>query len=275
MDGKLRHRRRPAAVLLFVLLCAAPPCAEAQQFVCRPIVRGDTVSRLALQLTGNARAAYTHAFQIRDPARQMFVPKSQYRRPLRTQWEACVATEPVDAPLASAPNVASWAAGARPAPAVIPAALTLPSAPPLPGPSDRSPPSVALIATIGSAVVAMLLIGAGFSGSLTPHPIPADLQRAGEEFVVAFARPLIDSSSSVPPIQARLRFNPHAQQLEISIAPGNGRRYPNLVDHKRNVEYDVKRVMRIVGTHVVVSDRLRATGRWVVVPIRESLTGGK
>ena len=40
------------------------------------------------------------------------------------------------------------------------------------------------------------------------------------------------------------------------------------MDHKRNVEYDVKRVMRVVGTHVVVSGRLRAAGRWVVVPIR-------
>ena len=53
-----------------------------------------------------------------------------------------------------------------------------------------------LIVTIGSVVVAMLLIGAAFGGSLTPCPIPAVLQRAGEEFVVAFARPLIDSSSS-------------------------------------------------------------------------------
>ena len=89
MDGKLRNRRRPAAGLLLLLLSAAPPCAEAQQFVGRLIARGDTVFRLARQLTGNAQAAYTHAFQIRDPARQMFVPKSTYRRPLRTQWEAC------------------------------------------------------------------------------------------------------------------------------------------------------------------------------------------
>ena len=144
----------------------------------------------------------------------------------------------------------------------------MPSAPPLPAPSDGSPPGVVLIATIGSVVVAMLLIGAAFGGSLTPCPIPAELQRAGEEFVVAFARPLIDSSSSDPPIQARLRFSQHAQELEISIAPGAGRKYPNLVDHKRNVEYDVERVMRVVGTHVVVSGRLRAAGRWVVVPIQ-------
>jgi hypothetical protein len=94
------------------------------------------------------------------------------------------------------------------------------------------------------------------------------MQRAGEQFVMAFARPLIDASSSAPPIEARLRFIRHAQRLEISIAPGAGRRYPNLVDHKRNMEYDVNRVMRSLGNHFVVSDDLRAAGKWVVVPIR-------
>ena len=95
-----------------------------------------------------------------------------------------------------------------------------------------------------------------------------DMQRAGDQFVIAFARPLIDSSSKASPIQVRLRFVRRAQQLEISIAPGPGRRYPNLIDHKKNVEYDVNRVMRVLGNHFVVSDRLRAVGKWVVVPIR-------
>ncbi|HET9371684.1 MAG TPA: hypothetical protein VFO19_15590 [Vicinamibacterales bacterium] len=102
---------------------------------------------------------------------------------------------------------------------------------------------------------------------LAPRPVPAALRRAGEDFVNAFAQPLVDSSSAAPPIRTRLRFIRQGQ-LEISIAPGAGRRYPNLVDHKRNVEYDVRRVMRIVGAHVVVSDRLRASGKWVRVRIR-------
>jgi hypothetical protein len=275
MDGRLRTRRLPAAVLL--LLCVAPPCAEAQQFVCWPIVRGDTVSRLARQLTGNPGAVYTHAFQIRDPARQMFVPKSQYRRrPLSTQWEACVATGPVNVPLASAPVVASAASPVvPPEPTIIstPLAITstplaVTSAPTVLAPANGSPDGFVFTAMIGSGVVLILVICAAVGGSLTPRPIPGVLQRAGEEFVVAFARPLVDSSSSVPPIQARMRFIHHAQQLEISIAPGAGRRYPNLVDHRKNVEYDVNRVMRGLGTHVVVGDRLRAAGKWVVVPIR-------
>ena len=68
--------------------------------------------------------------------------------------------------------------------------------------------------------------------------------------------------------QRGIRLTELAQRLEISIAPGAGRRYPNLADHKRNVEYDVNRVMRLLGNHFVVSDRLRAAGKWVVVPIR-------
>ena len=98
--------------------------------------------------------------------------------------------------------------------------------------------------------------------------IRARIQRAGEQFVIAFARPLIDPSSSAPPIQVQLRFIRRVQQLEICIAPGAGRRYPNLVDHKSNVEYDVDRVMRALGNQFVMSDRLRAAGKWVVVPIR-------
>lgn len=282
MDGALRNRRLPAVVVL--LLFAAAPCAEAQQFVCYTIVRGDTPSRLARQLTGDAAAVYTHVFQIRDPARQMFVPKSQYRRGLSTHWQACVAIGPVKSmPLAYAPVVALAAPAVAPAgPAITSAPLAITPARPAntsaPLPFTSPPPALAalegsqddfvFIAKIGSAVLLILFISAAVGDSLAPRPIPPVMQRAGEEFVIAFARPLIDSSSSVSPIQARLQFIRRAQQLEISIAPGAGRRYPNLVDHKRNVEYDVDRVMRVLGTHFVVSDRLRAAGRWVVVPIR-------
>ena len=281
MDGTLRNRRLPTVVLL--LLCAAPPSVEAQQFVCWPIVRGDTPSRLARQLTGNPAAVYSLAFQIRDPARQMFVPKSQYRRGLSPQWQACVAIGPVRSmPLAYAPVVASAVPAVAPAepaitstPLLISSApLAVTSAPPALASSDGSQDDFVLVAKIGSAVLLvlglllMLWICAAVGRSLTPRPIPPVMQRAGEVFVVAFSRPLIDSSSSGPPIQSRLRFIRRAQQLEISIAPGAGRRYPNLVDHRRNVEYDVNRVMRVLGTHFVVSDRLRAAGKWVVVPIR-------
>jgi len=241
MNVTLRNRRVLTVVLL--LFCAAP-CAEAQNFVCWPIARGDTASGLALRLTGDADRAYSDAFQIRDPSRRMFVPKSHYQR-LSTDWQVCVATRAVKSQLLA------------PAPAA--AAVT---------PAERSPDDVTFALKIALAVLSILLTGLAAAGYAAARSIPPVMQRAGEEFVSAFARPLIDPSSSVPPIAVRLRFVRHAQQLEISIAPGEGRRYPNLVDHKRNVEYDVNRVMRLLGSHFVVSDRLRAAGKWVVVRIR-------
>jgi hypothetical protein len=266
MPGTLCNRRLPALVLL--LLCAAPLLAEAQQFVCSPIRRGDTASRLARRLTGNSAAAYSVAFQVRDPARQLFVPKSQYVR-LSTHWEACVAIEPVTStPLPYAPVVASDLPAIAPAgPAMTPAPLAIASARPAPALSVRSGDDFVFMAKMASAALFVLLIYAAVDWR-TPAPIPPLMQRAGEQFVIAFARPLVDPSSSVAPIQARLRFIRRAQQLEICIAPGAGRRYPNLVDHKRNVEYDVHRVMRVLGNQFVVSDRLRASGKWVIVPIR-------
>ena len=240
MNGTPCNRRLATVALL--LVCAVPPCAAAQEFVCWPIARGDTAPRLAHRLTGNPSAAYTDAFQIRDPARRLFVPKSQYRN-LKAGWQACVASTPLKSPPAAfAPEVAPVAA------AIVP-----------------KEPAITLWIV---ASFLLVMICTAVAALLAPHPIPPPLQRAGDAFVNAFARPLVDPGSNGPPIQTRLRFVRRKQQLEIAIAPGPGRRYPNLVDHKRNVEYDVTRVMGLLGHRLVVSDRLRAAGKWVVVPIR-------
>ena len=253
MNGTLRNCR--LATVAFLLVCAVPPSAAAQEFVCWPIARGDTAPRLAHRLTGNSAAAYTAAFQIRDPARRMFVPKSQYRN-LKAGWQACVANTARPVPSAIVPE----------APAITSAPLKR-TAEPVPLSWARWP-SDAVLAAWTAASFLFIVICTAVAVSLAPNPIPPPLQHAGDAFVNAFARPLVDPGSNGPPIQTRLRFIRRKQQLEISIAPGHGRRYPNLADHKRNVEYDVHRVMRLLGTHFVVSDRLRATGRWVVVPIR-------
>jgi hypothetical protein len=263
----LRNRRLPAVVLLF--LCVSPPCAQAQQFVCWPIQQGDTASELSRRLTGDTAAVYSHAFQIRDPVRKMFVPKSRYQR-LSTDWQACVATGPVKGtPPAYAPVVALGASGNVPEePAITSRPLAVASAS-LAGPSGSgSRLDTAFAAKAGGAVLVVLAISAAAARSVRRRPIPPLMQRAGEQFVAAFERPLVDASSRVPPIRTRMRFVRRRQQLEIAIAPGPGRRYPNLADHKRNVEYDVTRVMRLLGTRFVVGDRLRTAGKWVVVPIR-------
>ena len=104
----------------------------------------------------------------------------------------------------------------------------------------------------------------------TPQPIPADLQGFGDTFVQAFGLPLIHDRSSGAPIRARLRFVPHGRELEILIAPNDGKTYPNLSDHKKNLEYDVDRVLHVVGDRQFVSGQLRAEGPWVVIPIRRT-----
>ena len=266
-SARLRALRLPAVALL--ILCVLPPRADAQQFVCRPIADGDTASSLARRLTGKAEAAYGHAFQIRDPARRMFVPKSQYRR-LQSDWQVCVARGQVGkTPAASAPEVevAAWTM-VREEPTIAPAPQAIDPPPPVALAAANLTPSDRLNAVaIGAGVLSLLLLTA-VAGSLTSRSMPPAVRSAGENFVTAFARPLVDPSSATPPIQTRLRYLRRKQQLEISIAPGAGRRYPNLADHKKNVEYDVDRVLRVLGNYVLSSPP-RAIGKWVVVRISE------
>jgi len=268
MQGMLRSIRLPV-VLLF--LCT-PARVDAQQFVCWPIAAGDTAASLARRLTGNASAAYGLAFQIRDPARQMFVPKSHYQR-LQSDWQACVAPGPApNTPIVRAPVVEMAAASTAPDDSMVAATpMTFTSAPPAAVATVTRPPGAIPIAhvplgqTIGAALV-MIIFMAAAAGSLAPRLLPPDARRDGENFVAVFARPLIDPGSSGPPIETRLRFRRRQQQLEISIAPSAGRRYPNLADHKKNVEYDIDRVLGVLGNYVQ-SKPPRANGKWIVVTI--------
>jgi hypothetical protein len=235
--------RVAAFALAAVIVIAAPIAGYGQQFVCWPIERGDTASRLAIRHTGTLGTLYTDWFQIRDPSRRTFVPKSQYQR-LSTRWQACVARELI--PRQSDPLA------------------------PSPPPQHASPYDMTLMWRVGVAVTVALFACSMVVKYVPDRAIPPDMQHAGEEFVKAFARPLFDEGARVAPIRARLRFARHAEQLEVCLAPNGGRRYPNLSDHKRNVEYDVQRVARLLGSHVVVSAAPRAEGKWVVVAIRRA-----
>ena len=81
--------------LPFVLtLAAGPPAAFAQPRVCYAVQRGDTASRLAQRITGDARNKYQPWFQIVD-ASMRSVPQSQYDR-IRPGWRACILEERVE-----------------------------------------------------------------------------------------------------------------------------------------------------------------------------------
>jgi hypothetical protein len=114
-------------------------------------------------------------------------------------------------------------------------------------------------------VVAIALIGSGLHDLLRDRS--AMLTRFGERFVREFDRPLVRVRPREPGIEARLRVRPHRAQVEVLLAPRGGRPYPNLVDHKQNVEYDVERVLRVLEDQRFVHGPLYAQGRWVVVPL--------
>ena len=264
MDRTLRPLRLPAVALF--LLCTLPSRVDAQQFVCWPIAAGETVSDLARRLTGNPAAAYGLAFQIRDPARQMFVPKSHYQR-LQSDWQACVSQGPItNTPIAYAPIVEMAAAAppvldqpiASPRPALASAQLVL---------SRRAQTPIYFQAAGITGAALLLIVLVSVALTVVPLHMPPTVRRDAENFVTVFARPLIDESSPIPPIQSRFRFRRRTQQLEISIAPGPGHRYPNLADHKKNVEYDVERVLGVLG-NCSLAKPPHASGRWVVVTVQ-------
>jgi hypothetical protein len=87
-------------------------------------------------------------------------------------------------------------------------------------------------------------------------------------FIQEFERPLIGPDVSARPIQSRLRFAPHCSRLDILIAPGAGHLYPNLTDHKHNLEYDLKRVLHVLRDQPFVHGRPYMDGTWVVLPFQ-------
>jgi len=113
-------------------------------------------------------------------------------------------------------------------------------------------------------VLAIALIGSGLRDYVRIRT--AALQGFGERFVQEFARPLVRMRRE-PAIEARLRVRPHRARVEVLLAPRGGRNYPNLVDHKQNVEYDVERVLRVLKDQRFEHGPLYAQGRWVVVPL--------
>jgi hypothetical protein len=85
-------------------------------------------------------------------------------------------------------------------------------------------------------------------------------------FVNNFERGLVTDGVGAHPVHARMRCVPGKRRLEILLAPAAGRRYPNLADHRRNLEYDVKRIAHRLGHQAFVPCPPRAEGQWVVIP---------
>ena len=288
----LRRMTRMAgcALPIFMLLAVAPTAAFSESLVCHSIRRGESAPQVARRITGDSRNAYQTWFQIRN-ASSRFVPKSQYNR-IRAGWQACVlkpivqrASAKVDdlivateRPDASPATMASVFSEALPASAAVvePAVLLTREA----GEARQGPQSVAfeIMRALAGRDFTVVWLGAAMVVPWVGWRILDDhlvrkktrtivMQHFATRFVQEFERPLV-SSDAQRPLRSRVRYSARRGRLDILLAPGQGRRYPNLSDHKKNLEYDVARVVRALADESFVNGAPYTQAGWVVVPFQ-------
>ncbi len=261
-DSRLVRTLSGFGLMAVVTLTAVPQSAFAETSICHPIRGGETATQLARRLTGDGRNKYQPWFQIMD-ASSRFIPKSQYDR-IHRGWRACIVKE---------------AATQSP---VQPVAQRETDALPV-VPSGRAQPTVATAIPSASGVdggldLTLVWLGAAVALPLFGWKIADDyaarrktvllvMRHFAHRFVREFERPLIQQPEE-PPLRARLRLSPARRRVDIMLAPGAGRRYPNLSDHRKNVEYDVGRIVRLLADDSFVRDPLYTHAEWVVVPFR-------
>jgi hypothetical protein len=266
------------ALPIVLMLALTPTAAFAQSLVCAAIRRGDTASHLAHRLTGDGRNSYQPWFQIMAPSGR-FVPKSQYDR-LHPGWRACLVRRAIDRRPPNGNRVEAVAA------AEATEAIEVPDAPEalaayaaVDTAGDGPQPMASDVGTIGRVDLTVLWLGAAvavpwFGWRILDEYLARRrtasiiMRHFADRFVREFERPLIQQDAAEHPVRVRLRHRRFGRRFDILLAPGTGRRYPNLSDHKRNVEYDVVRVLQVLADDSLVNGPLRAHAEWIVVPFQ-------
>jgi hypothetical protein len=265
---------RHALPIVMLALTVAP--SFAQSLVCHPIRRGESAGQAARRVTGNSQTMYSASFQIMN-ASSRFVPKSQYDRRLPAGSRACVIERPARMTVArrrSAPP-AAFQTTAAPVPAAPPTAVAGPE------PVAHFRVSAQPAASVAPGPIARVNLGAVWLGAAIVVPWVAfrivsghavrrkaasvRRQQFADRFIAEFERPLVLHDGTGPPVQTRVR-RARRGRFDVLLAPGQGRRYPNLTDHKRNVEYDVDRVVSALADPAFAHGPLHAEAEWVVVP---------
>src|SRR5262249_9225247 len=225
---------------------------------------------VARRLTGRADSRHEAWFRIIDRAKSRVVPKTAYDRIL-TGWLVCVPAARLAPP-----------SGARPIDTIRPSDSRTPF--PEPQPIREPQPMAGMSAPHVDPLeleVALLVLGPALFGAAIGLSWPMlerflrnrrsrsrEVRDFGGLFVRDFERPLVIDGVIARPIRARLRWVSLQRRLDILLAPAPGRRYPNLDDHKPNVEYDGDRIAHPLRHHPFVRQPLRAEGPWVVVPFQ-------
>jgi hypothetical protein len=250
--------RRALPILL--ILTAGPQSASAQPIssaelkVCYPLQPGETATAAAQRLTGDAWNRRQAWFQIVDTTTLTVRRKADYGH-VFPGWLACLPREMVKgAPEAyevTATPVATQAYSAN--------------AQAEEGPGfDPSP-----ILVVSSCLLIALLAGLGARRDFkNARANEGRLKQLGNRFIREFERPLFRVPSADLPIRSQLRMAPHRGQLKVLIAPNGRRTYPNLSDHRKNLEYDIERILRLLGNELAISGKPYARGPWVVIPFQ-------
>jgi hypothetical protein len=265
------------ALPMIMLLAGTSTAAFSESLDCHSIRRGESAAQVARRITGDSRDAYQTWFQIRN-ASSRFVPKSQYNS-IRAGWQACLLKPIVQRASAKvedvAPSVLSEALPMASAP-VAPAALV--TREPDDGSTSLQSAAFEILRAIGGLDFPMVWLGAAMvvpwvgwrfmDGYLVRKKTRTIvMQHFATRFVQEFERPLRLSEADRP-VRSRVRYSARRGRLDILLAPGRERRYPNLSDHKKNMEYDVARIVRTLADRSFVNGPLYTQAGWVVVPFQ-------
>jgi hypothetical protein len=102
-----------------------------------------------------------------------------------------------------------------------------------------------------------------------------EMRRFAEAFIREFERPLRQSPFLESPIRTCIRASPGRGHLNVWLAPGRGRRYPNLSDHRANLTYDVTRVLTTLNEQPFTCGAISTRGEWVVIPFQHQPRSGR
>ena len=237
------------------MLEALPTDAFAQSPVCHAIRRGESATQAARRMTGNGQNAYQRV--VPDHERLVEVRSQVAIRPyscrlagLRHQpaIRACLRTR-ITSKSRSRRRIRSSqrlrcsrstrGADARPR-APTPA---MDRSSPSPTSFEGSGVSISRCCGLCAAMVVPWLGWRIVDDYLARRKTASIIVRYFvHRFVDEFERPLVRYDVGERPVRSRLRCGARLRRFDILLAPGEGRRYPNLSDHKKNVEYDVARV---------------------------------
>jgi hypothetical protein len=212
-----------------------------------------------------------------DPSSRV-VPKSQYDR-IRPGWRACIVKEAIERvppatqfqerEVADVPAVPVGSPEPTSAVALHPISGVAWSLPNRAADALRAIDGVDLTwVWLGGAVILPLFAWKIVDGYASRRrSVSIVMEHFALRFLREFERPLIQRPAEHP-VRSQLRLSPARARLEILLAPGQGRRYPNLSDHKKNMEYDVVRILQVLADDSFVRDPLYTQAGWVVVPFR-------